>query len=59
MSPQRPRPLHEVYAEAQAKIGPDWCPIEAGLIGKLADCECPHGSLPTDRHIACACWGRP
>lgn len=32
------------------------CPIESGLVGKLADNECPHGYLPTDRVIKCECW---
>lgn len=32
------------------------CPIEAGVIGNLADNECKHGRLPSDRTPACGCW---
>jgi hypothetical protein len=32
------------------------CPVEAGLIGRLADHECRHGRLPFDRTAACGCW---
>jgi hypothetical protein len=32
------------------------CPIEAGVIGRLADHECRHGRLPLDRTAACGCW---
>ena len=34
------------------------CPIEAGLLGRLADHECPHGRLPFDRTPYCGCWPR-
>jgi hypothetical protein len=43
------------YAEATAKCG-GCCPIEAGLLGRLADCECRHGRLAFDRTAACGCW---
>jgi hypothetical protein len=32
------------------------CPIEAGLLGRLADNECHHGRLPFDRTPPCGCW---
>lgn len=32
------------------------CPIEAGVIGKLADNECRHGRLPGDSTEPCGCW---
>ena len=32
------------------------CPIEAGVLGRLADHECGHGRLPFDRTPACGCW---
>lgn len=32
------------------------CPIEAGVIGRLADHECRHGRLPGDRTRPCGCW---
>jgi len=32
------------------------CPIEAGVLGRLADHECRHGRLPFDRTAACGCW---
>lgn len=35
---------------------PEFCPIEAGLQGKLADNECRHGRLPGDRTQPCGCW---
>ena len=31
------------------------CPIEAGILGRLADHECRHGRLPFDRTAACGC----
>jgi hypothetical protein len=43
------------YAAAMAECG-GRRPIEAGLLGKLADHECWHGRLPRDRTPACACW---
>ena len=32
------------------------CPIEAGLLGNLADHECRHGRLPGDGTPPCGCW---
>jgi hypothetical protein len=32
------------------------CPIEAGLICRLADHECRHGRLAFDRTAPCGCW---
>ena len=32
------------------------CPLEAGVLGRLADNECRHGRLPFDRTPACGCW---
>jgi hypothetical protein len=32
------------------------CPIEAGVLGRLADHECRHGRLPCDHTPACGCW---
>ena len=34
------------------------CPIEAGLLGRLADHECAHGRLPGDRTAKRGCWPR-
>lgn len=35
---------------------PSYCPIEAGIVGNLADNECAHGRLPTDTTPPCGCW---
>ena len=43
------------YRAAMAQCG-GGCPIEAGLLGRLADNECRHGRLPFDRTPACGCW---
>ncbi len=43
------------YRAAEAQCGGS-CPIEAGLLGQLADHECPHGRLPFDRTSSCGCW---
>ena len=32
------------------------CPIEAGVLGRLADHECRHGRLPSDQTPPCGCW---
>ena len=32
------------------------CPIEAGLLGRLADRECRHARLLFDRTPPCGCW---
>jgi hypothetical protein len=43
------------YRATSAAIG-GACPIEAGLIGRLADYECRHGRLAFDTTPACGCW---
>jgi len=43
------------YTAALACCGGS-CPIEAGVLGKLADHECRHGRLPFDRTPPCGCW---
>ena len=43
------------YGAAMAECG-GRCPIEAGVLGRLADHECRHGPLPFDRTPACGCW---
>jgi hypothetical protein len=43
------------YTATMAKCG-GRCPIETGLLGRLADHECRHGRLPFDRTPACGCW---
>jgi hypothetical protein len=43
------------YTAATAECG-GRCPIEAGVLGRLADHECPHGRLPSDRTPPCGCW---
>ena len=45
------------YTAAMADCG-GRCPIEAGVLGRLADHECRHGRLPFDRTPACGCWPR-
>jgi hypothetical protein len=32
------------------------CPIEAGVLGYLADHECRHGRLPDSASPPCGCW---
>lgn len=43
------------YTAGMAKCG-GGCPIEAGVVGRLADLECAHGRLPYDRTAPCGCW---
>jgi hypothetical protein len=43
------------YTAAMAECG-GRCPIEAGVLGRLADHECRHGRLPFDRTPVCGCW---
>lgn len=50
-----PNPIAERYRAATREAGGD-CPIEAGVLGRLADHECPHGRLPGDRTPKCGCW---
>jgi hypothetical protein len=47
--------LSQRYRELHAQIRQ--CPIEAGFMFALADNECPHGNLPSDKRIECTCWG--
>jgi hypothetical protein len=42
------------YRPATARCGR--CPIEVGLLGRLADHECRHGRLRFDSTPACGCW---
>jgi hypothetical protein len=50
-----PNTLTARYHAAIRHTGGD-CPIEAGLLGSLADHECAHGRLPADRTPTCGCW---
>jgi hypothetical protein len=43
------------YRAATAACG-GRCPIEAGVVGRLAEHECRHGRLPFDRTPVCGCW---
>jgi hypothetical protein len=43
------------YAAALACCG-GRCPVEAGVLGRLADHECRHGRLAFDRTPPCGCW---
>ena len=49
-----PNSFAERYRAAMRETG--GCPIEAGLLGRLADHECAHGRLPGDRTPKCGCW---
>ena len=49
-----PNTFAERYRAAMRETG--GCPIEAGLLGRLADHECAHGRLPGDRTPKCGCW---
>ena len=42
-------------AAAMAECG-GHCPIEAAVLGRLADHECRHGRLRYDRTPPCGCW---
>ena len=50
-----PNPFSARYQAALRHTG-GRCPIEAGLIGRLADHECSHGRLAGDRTPKCGCW---
>ena len=43
------------YQDLIRALGGD-CPIEAGVLGRLADHECEHGRLPGDRTSRSGCW---
>jgi hypothetical protein len=42
--------------DAALRLAGGRCPIEAGLIGRLADHECRHGRFAFDRTAPCGCW---
>lgn len=44
----------QMYRALQSKHG--GCPLEAGLMGKLADNECKHGRLDGDNTPPCGCF---
>jgi hypothetical protein len=48
-------PFGARYRAVSIRVG-GRCPIEAGLLGRLADHECRHGRLPFDRTAPCGCW---
>jgi hypothetical protein len=49
----------EVYRQLRELAG-GRCPIEAGLLARIADNECRHGRLPGDLSPVCGCWpGEP
>jgi hypothetical protein len=50
-----PNSLAAAYRAAMQLTG-GACPIEAGVIGYLADHECRHGRLPGDADPPCGCW---
>jgi len=50
-----PNPFADQYRAAMRHAG-GGCPINAGLLGRLADHECTHGRLPGDRTANCGCW---
>jgi hypothetical protein len=43
------------YTAAMVECG-GRCPIAAGVLGRLADHECPHGRLRGDSPPPCGCW---
>lgn len=49
-----PNPFPARYRAAMRHAGA--CPIEAGVLGRLADHECAHGRLPGDHSPKCGCW---
>ena len=52
---REPHTFPRLYARLVARDGS--CPIESGVIGRLADNECRlHGRLPFDRTPACGCF---
>ncbi|HYB25588.1 MAG TPA: hypothetical protein VEF89_03145 [Solirubrobacteraceae bacterium] len=50
-----PNQFADRYREAMRVAG-GACPIESGLLGRLADHECQHGRLPGDSTPRCGCW---
>jgi hypothetical protein len=51
----RPQSYSARYRAAITDCG-GRCPIQAGVVGQLADNECSHGRLPFDRTPECGCW---
>ena len=51
-------PLQSFAARHRAaeRLAGGRCPIEAGVIGRLADHEYRHGRLAFDRSAPCGCW---
>lgn len=49
-----PNPIPARYRAAARHAG--GCPIEAGVLGRLADHECRHGRLAGDPTPTCGCW---
>jgi hypothetical protein len=50
-----PNSFADRYRAAMHAAGGD-CPIEAGVLGRLADHECDHGRLSGDLTRRCGCW---
>ena len=50
-----PSPFADRYRAATRETG-GACPIEAGVLGRLADHECAHGRLAGDQTPKCGCW---
>ena len=50
-----PTQFADRYRQAMRQAG-GACPIESGVLGRLADNECDHGRLPGDRTRKCGCW---
>lgn len=42
-------------ADYQRQFGID--PLDAGIVGEIADFECKHGRLPRDGTPECGCFG--
>src|SRR4051794_13128557 len=53
--PPAPAPFSEQYRAAMGRTA-GLCPIEAGVLGRLADNECRHGRLTGDRSAPCGCF---
>jgi hypothetical protein len=45
----------QAYRAAQQITG-GACPIEAGILGRLADHDCRHDRQPGDPGPPCGCW---
>ena len=50
-----PNSFADRYRAAALQTG-GACPIESGVLGRLADNECAHGRLAGDRRATCGCW---